>query len=181
MIKHACWCISSISILLHTLRHRRWSFSGQYYGLYHPKFCPLRNSVHLEIQMHQNHRSLSSSQATRPHLSNSKWFNKADLYLIRQAISNQCNWVRPQVQKKTSLPQAHSLRLIEFWKLPQPMATCRSAKHWNAEYKILVLNAAGMGKYVHQSVQWNSYWYLILQASYLADAQWNIQRLMHGV
>jgi hypothetical protein len=97
------------------------------------------------------------------------------------------------VQKKTSLPQAHSLRLIEFWKLPQPMATCRSAKHWNAEYKILVLNAPalqqvhiiymfkGMGKYVHQSVQWNSYCYLILQASYSADAQLNIQRLMHGI
>jgi hypothetical protein len=46
-------------------------------------------------------------------------------------------------KKKTSLPQAHSLRLIEFWKLPQPMPTCRPAKHWNAVYKILVLNAAG--------------------------------------
>jgi hypothetical protein len=38
-----------------------------------------------------------------------------------------------------------------------------------------------MDKYVHRSVQWNSYWYLFLQASHSADAQWNIQRLMHSV
>jgi hypothetical protein len=77
------WLISSISNIRECYEgnwNQWWSFSGQYFGLFHPKFCPLWYSADLEIQMHQNHRSPSRSQATRPHLSNSKWFNKANLY-----------------------------------------------------------------------------------------------------
>jgi hypothetical protein len=71
-------------------------------------------------------------------------------------------------KKKTSLPQVHSLRLIEFWKLPQPMPTCRPAKHWNAVYKILVLIQLMLNEIFRGSCTVsNTEWKLSLRSSIL--------------